>query len=162
MFKNFKSWLGVRSDEDPWSKIRHILFGHPLKTSSQGKETLGFILGLPVLALDALSSVTYASEEILIALSVAGTRLYGLAMPIALVIVLLLSCLVVSYRQTIQAYPEGGGAYTIARNHLGSLASLVASSSLLIDYTLTVSVSVTAGVHALVSSYPKLVLHQVS
>ena len=162
MLKNFKSWPGVRLDEDPWSKIRHLLFGHPLKTSSQGKETLGFLLGLPVLALDALSSVAYASEEILIALSVAGTHLYGLAMPIALVIVLLLSFLVISYRQTIQAYPEGGGAYTIARNHLGSLASLVASSSLLIDYTLTVSVSVTAGVRALVSSYSPLVAHQVS
>ncbi|MGI4851615.1 MAG: APC family permease [Janthinobacterium lividum] len=149
------------SKDDPRSTVRHILFGHPLKTSSQDKETLGFFLGLPVLALDALSSVAYASEEIMIALSVAGTSLYGLSIPIALMIVLLLASLIISYIQTIQAYPDGGGAYTIARNHLGSLASLVASSSLLIDYTLTVSVSVTAGIRALASSYPWILMHQV-
>lgn len=143
-------------DNDPWAVVRHFLFGHPLRTSSQEKETLGFFLGLPILAIDALSSVAYATEEILIALSVAGTSLYGLSIPIAIAIVILLMSVIASYTQTVQAYPDGGGAYTIAKNHLGPTASLVAASSLLIDYILTVSVSVTAGVRAITSSYPSL------
>jgi amino acid transporter len=143
-------------DNDPWAVVRHFLFGHPLRTSSQEKESLGFFLGLPILAIDALSSVAYATEEILIALSVAGTSLYGLSIPIAIAIVILLTSVIASYTQTVQAYPDGGGAYTIAKNHLGSTASLVAASSLLIDYILTVSVSVTAGVRAITSSYPAL------
>lgn len=159
MFKALnKAFMRAIPEGDPWSKVRHILFGHPLKTSSQDKESLGFFLGLPVLALDALSSVAYASEEILIALSVAGTSLYTLSIPIALVIILLLASLIISYIQTIQAYPDGGGAYTIARNHLGTLASLIASSSLLIDYTLTVSVSVTAGIRALTVQFRSVIV----
>lgn len=149
-------------DNHPWAVVRHLLFGHPLKTSSQGKETLGFFLGLPILAIDALSSVAYATEEILIALSVAGTSLYGFSLPIAIAIVILLASVVASYVQTVQAYPDGGGAYIIAKNHLGSIASLVAASSLLIDYILTVSVSVTAGVRAIASSYPSLLNNSVS
>ena len=144
------------SDNDPWAVLRHLLFGHPLRTSSQNRETLGFLLGLPLLAVDALSSVAYATEEILIALAVGGTSLYSLSIPVSIAIVILLASVVASYRQTVQAYPDGGGAYVIAKNHLGPLASLVAASSLLIDYILTVSVSVTAGIRAITSAYPSL------
>ncbi len=161
-FKSINSaFMRPLPDNHPWARIRHFFFGHPLKSSTQEKETLSFFMGLPLLAIDALSSVTYATEEILIALSVAGTGLYGLSVPVAIVIILLLATLILSYTQTVQAYPEGGGAYTIARNHLGTLASLVASSALLIDYTLTVAVSVSAGVRALTSTYSALLGYQI-
>jgi amino acid transporter len=152
----------ILPDDDPWARVRHFFLGHPLRTSSLGRESLGFFLGLPILAVDALSSVAYATEEIMIALLVAGTSLYNFSIFIAIAIVILLASVIASYMQTVEAYPEGGGAYIIAKNHLGPFASLIAASSLLIDYILTVAVSVTAGVRAITSSYPDLLHNTVS
>lgn len=140
--------------EDPFKRVFRFFLGNPLKTSAQNKESLGFILGLPILAVDALSSIAYASEEILLGLSILGTSYFSFSVPIAFAIVILIVTLVVSYMQTVTAYPNGGGAYTVSRDHLGSKWALVAASSLLIDYVLTVAVSVAAGVRAIISAFP--------
>jgi len=143
----------------PFEKVRNFFLGHPLRTSAHPSTRLGFWLGLPILAVDALSSVAYATEEILLALTVAGAALIPYALPISLVIVFLLTILVISYTQVIEAYPEGGGAYVISKHNLGNLSALVGAASLMIDYTLTVAVSVTAATRALTSAYPQLI-HQ--
>jgi amino acid transporter len=111
---------------------------------------------LAVLSSDALSSVAYATEEILLVLVAAGSAALGWSLPIAFAIVLLLSVVVLSYRQTIRAYPKGGGSYIVARENLGLLPGLIAGASLMIDYILTVTVSVSAGTAALTSAIPAL------
>jgi amino acid transporter len=111
---------------------------------------------LAVLSSDALSSVAYATEEILLVLVAAGSAALGWSLPIAVAIVLLLSVVVLSYRQTIRAYPKGGGSYIVARENLGLLPGLIAGASLMIDYILTVTVSVSAGTAALTSAIPAL------
>jgi len=143
-------------ENNPLAKIRQFLFGHPLKTSSQRKERVGFWLGLPILAVDTISSLAYATEEILIALSIGGMQFFHLSMPIAIAIILLLWTLVISYSQTVQAYPEGGGAYVVAKYNISPFASILGASALILDYILTVAVSVTAGIRALTSAYPQL------
>lgn len=143
-------------DTHPLAKIRQFLFGHPLKTSHQHKERVGFWLGLPILAVDTISSLAYATEEILIALSIGGVQLFQLSIPIAITIILLLWTLVISYSQTVQAYPDGGGAYIVAKNNISPFASVLGASALILDYILTVAVSVTAGIRALTSAYPQL------
>ncbi|MBX9785758.1 MAG: APC family permease [Alphaproteobacteria bacterium] len=143
-------------DNHPLAKIRQFLFGHPLKTSHQKKERVGFLLGLPILAVDTISSLAYATEEILIALSLGGMQFLQLSLPIAIIIILLLWTLVISYSQTVQAYPEGGGAYIVAKHNIGPFVSLLGASALILDYILTVAVSVTAGIRALTSAYPQL------
>ncbi|MBI2707892.1 MAG: APC family permease [Proteobacteria bacterium] len=143
-------------DNYPFARIRQFLFGHPLKTSHQQKERLGFWLGFPILAVDTISSLAYATEEILLALSILGTQSFHLSIPITSVIVLLLWTLVISYSQTVKAYPQGGGAYIVAKHNIGSFASIFGASALILDYILTVAVSVTAGVRALTSAYPQL------
>lgn len=140
----------------PMARIRQFLFGHPLKTAHQKKERVGFWLGLPILAVDTISSLAYATEEILIALTMGGMGLLHLSMPIAIVIILLLWILVISYAQTVQAYPEGGGAYVVAKHNISPFASILGASTLILDYVLTVAVSVTAGIRALSSAYPQL------
>lgn len=136
---------------------RRVVFGKPLKDKDEGGRRVGVVLGLPVLAPDALSSVAYGTQEILIVLyTYAGVGALWYSLPISAVIVLLLSFLVFNYRQIIRAYPNGGGAYVIGRDTLGPWSGVVAGAALLIDYTLTVSVSVTAGVAALVSAFPSL------
>ena len=132
-------------ENHPLAKFRQFLFGHPLKTSHQKREQVGFWLGLPILAVDTISSLAYATEEVLIALSLGGMQLFQLSMPIAIIIILLLWTLIVSYSQTVQAYPEGGGAYIVAKHNIGPFASLLGASALILDYILTVAVSVTAG-----------------
>src|SRR5438876_340869 len=136
----------------PLVKVQQFLFGHPLKTSMQKHERVGFWLGLPILAVDTISSLAYATEEILIALTIGGPQLFHLSLPISITIILLLWTLVISYSQTVQAYPEGGGAYIVAKHNIGSFASVLGASALIMDYILTVSVSVTAGVRALTSA----------
>lgn len=143
-------------ENHPLAKVRQWLFGHPLKTSRQKKERVGFWLGLPILAVDTVSSLAYATEEILIALSLGGIQLFHLSIPIAITIILLLWTLVISYSQTVQTYPEGGGAYIVAKNNISPFASLLGASALILDYILTVAVSVTAGIRALTSAYPYL------
>lgn len=135
-----------------WSKV----FGRPLKDREEESIRVGVIAGLAVMAPDALSSVAYGTQEILIELDRAGAQALWYVLPISAVIVLLLIFLVTSYRQIIRSYPGGGGAYIIGRDTLGSTASLIAGAALLIDYTLTVAVSVTAGVAAVVAAFPGL------
>jgi amino acid transporter len=133
-----------------------VLVGRPLRTSEASKEQITPIEGLSALSLDALTSVAYGPEAIIIVLALAGAGALHLVLPITLAIVALLAILVFSYRQVIDAYPGGGGAYAVSRANLGSNASLVAAAALIVDYTLTVAVSIAAGVGALTSAFPSL------
>ena len=133
---------------------RRTLLGRPIATADELGERLGKAKALAVFSSDALSSVAYATEAILFTLVIAGPPFFGLALPIALVIVSVLAIVTISYRQTIRAYPNGGGSYIVARANLGNLPGLVAAGALLTDYVLTVSVSVSAGVANLLSAFP--------
>src|SRR5574341_1678645 len=123
----------------PRQSWRTWLFGRPLPTADAPHQTIGKALGLAVFASDALSSTAYATQEILLVLAAAGTVAFSYAFPIASAIVVLLVIVTISYEQTIHAYPDGGGAYIVARDNLGSLAAQVAGAALLSDYILTVS-----------------------
>jgi amino acid transporter len=136
--------------------IKQWLLGHPLATAQAAHERLSKPVALAVFASDALSSVAYATEEILLVLVLAGVMAVSLSIWVSLAIVLLLGILTVSYRQIIFAYPGGGGAYTVSRENLGQNWSLCAAASLLIDYVLTVAVSVAAGIAAISSAFPAL------
>lgn len=142
-----------------FGRIRQLLLGRPLPTAHQIHERLPRFLALPVFASDAVSSVAYATEEILLVLMVAGGAAWGVSLPIAGAIAILIGIVAISYRQTIFAYPSGGGSYTVAKENLGTFYGLVAAASLLTDYILTVSVSVAAGVAAIVSLNPLLAPH---
>jgi amino acid transporter len=133
--------------------LRRILLGSPLPTHRAKHERLPKLLALPVFASDNLSSSAYATEEILFALLLAGTIYFSYAVHIAAAITLLLVIVTISYRQTVMAYPTGGGAYIVARENLGSRPATVAAAALLIDYVLTVSVSVAAGIAAIDSAF---------
>ena len=132
------------------------LFGRPLATADAPHQTIGKFIGLAVFSSDALSSVAYGPQEVLIILALAGTGAFSNALPISLAIVVLLAILTLSYEQTIHAYPDGGGAYIVARDNIGTLPALVAAAALLIDYILTVSVSISSGVAQIVSAFPEL------
>lgn len=136
--------------------MRRLLLGSPLATARMEHEVLGLLGGLAVFAADALSSVAYGPEEVLIILREGGPDALRFAMPIAFAVVALLAVVVTSYRQTVVAYPQGGGAYAVARDNLGVGASHIAGAALLVDYVLTVSVSVAAGVSAIISAWPAL------
>ncbi len=140
--------------------LKRLLVGLPLKTTQAVHERLSKRLALAVFASDPLSSVAYATEEILLVLVLAGTAVVVWSIPISLSIILLLSILTMSYRQIIFEYPEGGGAYTVAKSNLGELPGLTAAAALMIDYVLTVSVSVAAGVAAVTSAVPALLPHR--
>ena len=139
-----------------FSEIKRLLVGKPLANEQLAHERLPKRTALAVFSSDALSSVAYATEAILIALMYANREALGLATPISIGIVLLLITVAFSYRQTIMAYPQGGGSYIVSRDNLGQMPSLVAASSLLIDYILTVAVSMSAGVAAVTSALPML------
>jgi amino acid transporter len=136
--------------------LKRWLVGNPLKTSQAAHQRLSKLVALAVFSSDALSSVAYATEEILLVLILAGTVALSLAIPISVAIVLLLIILTVSYRQIIYAYPEGGGAYIVAKSNIGTWAGLVAAAALIIDYVLTVAVSTAAGIAAVTSAFPTL------
>jgi amino acid transporter len=141
---------------------RRVLFGSPLPTARAKHERLPKILALPVFASDNLSSAAYATEEILLVLALAGAGVaLGHVMWIALGISVLLAIIAFSYQQTIHAYPTGGGSYIVAKDNLGTVPGLTAGASLLIDYVLTVSVSVAAGEEALIAAYPWLLPYRV-
>src|SRR5579883_2547290 len=125
--------------------VRHP-FGRRLRRADLQHQVIAKKYALPLFASDALSSVAYATEEIIKVLALAGTVYFGDAMWIAAIIVLMLTVLLLSYRQTIFSYPGGGGAYIVARDNLGESIAQVAGAALLIDYTLTVAVSVADGV----------------
>jgi amino acid transporter len=132
------------------------LIGKPLRSDEASKEQITPVEGLSALSLDALTSVAYGPEAIIVVLAAAGAGALHDVLAITVVIVLLLAVLVFSYRQVIDAYPEGGGAYAVSRANLGVRASLVAGASLIVDYTLTVAVSIAAGVGSLTSAFPGL------
>lgn len=136
--------------------LRRLLFGNPLSTDRLQTEKVGLLVGLAVLASDALSSVAYATEEILLALERAGTAGLPYTLPVGIAIACLIIIVATSYRQTIMEYPDGGGAYRVAHENLGPVPGLVAGAAMLTDYVLTVAVSVTAGVAAVISALPDL------
>jgi amino acid transporter len=140
-----------------YSMVKRLLVGPPIASSEEVHQRLGIPTGLAVFASDAISSTAYASEEILLILvPVAGMAALNDLVPIALIVAALLTIVVMSYRQTIYAYPDGGGSYVVSRENIGVNASLVAGASLLVDYVLTVAVSVSAGVAAITSAAPSL------
>ena len=149
------------SDESFLSQLKRALVGAPIHSDQAHHERLSRVTGLAVLSSDALSSVAYATEEILRVLLVGGVAALSLVTPIGITIAVTLAVVVFSYRQTIFAYPSGGGAYIVAKENLGTIPSLVAAASLLIDYVLTVAVSVAAGVAALTSAFPHWVPYRV-
>ncbi|MBV9691989.1 MAG: APC family permease, partial [Ktedonobacteraceae bacterium] len=136
--------------------LKRLLIGTPIPTARAEHERLTKFKALAVLSSDAISSVAYATEAILATLIAAGSGNLGITLPIGLAIVSLLSIVALSYRQTIPAYPNGGGSYIVAKDNLGTLPGLVAAASLMIDYVLTVAVSVSAGVQALATLFPVL------
>ena len=139
------------------SKIKSILIGRPLRNEAIAHEKMGVLWGLPILSSDAISSVAYAGQEILLVL----LPLYGLVAYtqfqfIIGAILLLMIILITSYRQTIESYPNGGGAYIVAKDNLGTIPGVIAGSALAVDYVLTVAVSVSSGVEQIVSFFPAL------
>jgi len=144
-----------------YSSLKRLLLGRPIPTHLAHHERLSKVTGLAVLSSDALSSVAYATEEILRVLVLGGLAVLSLATPIAALIATLLAIVAFSYRQTIFAYPSGGGAYIVSKDNLGANTALVAAAALLIDYTLTVAVSIAAGVAAVTSAFPALHVNRV-
>jgi amino acid transporter len=136
--------------------VKRLLVGAPMPLAQARHERLGKAAALAVFASDPLSSVAYATEEILLVLILAGSAALSYSLPVALGIAVLLAVVVVSYRQTVAAYPQGGGAYLVAKDNLGIYPALTAAAALLVDYVLTVSVSVVAGIAALTSAVPQL------
>jgi amino acid transporter len=148
-------------EEGVLSQVKRLVVGRPIPSHLAHHERLSRVTGLAVLSSDPLSSVAYATEEILRVLVVAGAGAMTFANPIAVVIATILAIVVFSYRQTIHAYPGGGGAYIVAKDNSGSTAALIAAAALLIDYVLTVSVSIAAGVAAITSALPEWHLDRV-
>ena len=145
------------------STFKRLLVGRPLATADESHQRLPKVIALAIFASDAISSTAYATEEILhVLVPHIGMASLGYLVPISLVVMALLAIVITSYRQTIFAYPSGGGSYVVSRDNLGETPALVAGSSLLIDYVLTVAVSVSAGVAAITSAFPELRDHRVA
>jgi amino acid transporter len=138
------------------SALKRFLIGRPLKSNELGEQKLNKTKALAILSSDALSSVAYGPEQILIVLVTIGAAAFWYSIPIAVGVLILLTALILSYRQIIFAYPHGGGAYVVSKNNLGVNAGLIAGGSLLVDYILTVAVSVSAGTDAITSAFPTL------
>jgi amino acid transporter len=138
------------------ARTRAFVFGKPLSNADEASERLSIATGLPVFASDNISSSAYATEEIMRVLVLAGAGALVLTLPITAIVVVVLAIVVTSYRQTIAAYPKGGGSYIVASDNLGTLPGLAAASAILTDYVLTVAVSTAAGVAALTSIFPEL------
>src|SRR4051794_11944743 len=136
--------------------IKRLLIGRPLKSTEAGEQKLNKPKALAILSSDALSSVAYGPEQILIVLVTIGAAAFWYSIPIAVGVLILLTALILSYRQIIFAYPHGGGAYVVSKNNLGINPGLIAGGSLLVDYILTVAVSVSAGTDAITSAFPTL------
>ncbi|HUP18261.1 MAG TPA: hypothetical protein VM848_19705 [Acidimicrobiia bacterium] len=141
--------------------LKQRLFGRPFASYEEQHQLLPKRLALPVFASDPLSSVAYATEEAMLVLALAGTAAFSFLTPLSLGIAAVLLIVIVSYRQTIKAYPDGGGAFIVANDNIGIRTGTVAASALLIDYVLTVSVAVAAGVAAITSAAPNLVTWRV-
>lgn len=144
------------------TKLKRFLIGRPMKSHELAEEKLSKLKALAVLSSDALSSVAYGTEQILLVLITLGSAALWYSIPISIAVLGLLTILVLSYRQTIYAYPSGGGAYIVAKDNLGISTGLVAGGSLLVDYILTVAVSSSAGTDAITSAIPVLHNHRVA
>ena len=144
-----------------WRYLKRLLIGEPLKTTEEGGQALTKFKALALLSSDALSSVAYGTEQITTALFVLSAAATWYAVPAAGIVLILLFAITMSYRQIIHAYPSGGGAYVVATQNWGTGAGLVAGGSLLVDYMLTVAVSVTSGTEAITSAIPSLRAHSV-
>ena len=142
--------------------VKRLLFGRPLASEEAGHQLLPKVLALPVFASDALSSNAYATEEILLVLITAGTGVLTRSIPIAVAVATLMIIVITSYRQTVMAYPKGGGSYIVTKENVGVTPGLVAAGALLTDYVLTVAVSVAAGAFAVASLIPSLLNHRVA
>src|SRR5678816_999341 len=153
---------GSVAEESFLGQVKRLIVGAPIPSRLAHHERFSKITGLAVLSSDALSSVAYATEEILRVLTIGGLAALSLVTPIGAVIATVMVVVVFSYRQTIHAYPSGGGAYIVAKDNLGRTPSLIAAASLLIDYVLTVSVSIAAGVAAITSAMPQWQPHAVA
>jgi amino acid transporter len=138
------------------SALKRIFLGRPIATAEELQERLSKKFALPVFASDAISSTAYATEEILLALVLAGTAAFSMSFGISVAVVLLLVIVALSYQQTIHAYPNGGGSYIVSRENLGLSSGLVAAASLMVDYVMTVAVSVASGVAAIITAFPGL------
>ena len=145
-----------------FDSFKRVVVGRPIASYHADHHRFSLFGGLAVLSSDALSSVAYATEEVLRVLMVGGITALSLAQPISFLIATLLLIVVFSYRKTIHAYPGGGGAYIVARDNLGPNFGLAAAAALLIDYTLTVAVSIAAGVSAITSAIPALHVNRVA
>lgn len=140
--------------------LKRWLVGNPIKTAQAAHERLTKRLALAIFSSNSISSVAYATEEILLVLILSGTAALAWSIPVSLAILFLVIVLTISYRQIIYEYPEGGGAYIVARSNLGEMPALIAAAALMIDYVLTVAVSVAAGVAAITSAIPELFAHR--
>lgn len=143
------------------TSLKRVLIGRPLKSEQLGEQKLNKLKALAILSSDALSSVAYGTEQILLVLVTVSTVALWYSLPIAVGVLFLLTALILSYRQIIFAYPHGGGAYVVSKENLGVNAGLIAGGSLLVDYILTVSVSISAGTDAITSAFPSLHEHNV-
>ncbi|HEX5948023.1 MAG TPA: APC family permease, partial [Actinomycetota bacterium] len=141
--------------------VKRVLVGRQVASSHLEHTLLPKTLALPVFSSDPLSSVAYATEEMMLVLAAAGAAAFSLMLPISAVIAVVLAIVITSYRQTVRAYPQGGGSYIVARENLGTIPGLVAASAILQDYVLTVAVSITAGTVAIVSAVPGLAEYRV-
>jgi amino acid transporter len=139
--------------------LRTVLFGKPLRSDAEAEEQIGPLQGIPVLGLDALASASYGPEAALTILIVAGAAASREIVPVSLAIVGLLLIVYFSYLQTLAAYQNGGGSFTVAKENLGATAGLVAAAALAIDYVLNAAVAISAGVGAIVSAIPALLPH---
>src|SRR6195952_32448 len=139
--------------------ITDVLFGKPLATSEERGEHIGVAAGIPIFGLDGLTSAAYGPEAAMALLIPLGLVGVHYVVPIISSILVLLAIVYFSYRQTIAAYPHGGGSYTVATENLGARAGLLAAAALMIDYILTAAVGISAGVTALTSAVPRLLPH---
>ena len=137
-------------------RARRLVVGRPMRTGQMEETLLPKWLALPIFASDPLSSVAYATQEILLILSLGGLAYLTLAPWIGLAVAVLLTVVVLSYRQVVKAYPSGGGSYEVASRNLGSSAGLVVAGALMVDYIMTVAVSVASGVDNIISAVPEL------
>src|SRR5207302_8019603 len=142
--------------------LKRLILGRPLASEEAHHQLLPKILALPVFASDALSSVAYATEEIMRVLVLAGVAALSRSIPISIAVGISMSIVVISYRQSVRAYPNGGGAYIVTHENLGELPGLVAAAALLTDYILTVAVSIAAGAFAVASLLPHVQINRVA
>ena len=138
----------------PGNTLQSWLIGRPLITADAPNQTIGKLIGLAVFSSDAIASVAYGPQEMMMILALAGAGALHLSVPLAIAIFIFLIILTISYEQTVHAYPGGGGAYIVARDNLGELPAQIAAAALLTDYILTVAVSISSGVAQLISAYP--------